>query len=312
MKIDPVNILLNKDKALNKKFYFISGNEITLMKKIEDLIIEKLKREQNFEVLKIETFDNFVNQEALFGNQNLFLYRSNKSISQKKLNELKSESGVFVFICENSQKTKPFKNYFIKDKDSFLIDCYELDREAKIKVLNNFLKTNNIDIKDEIFWTLIEKLDSRYVFFENTINKIKAINDSDISIERIQKLISLNSFGKEKLFFYLLKKNNEIVSAYREKIISKNDVSELFYYCRFFCHLIIESETHNEYSKKIPMYLFREKKYLIYIYNKYNLRKKIQLLRLLSKTEKALRNQGDLSLMSGLRFLLSLRKITIS
>ena len=35
MKIDPVNILLNKDKALNKKFYFISGNEITLMKKIE-------------------------------------------------------------------------------------------------------------------------------------------------------------------------------------------------------------------------------------------------------------------------------------
>ena len=60
------------------------------------------------------------------------------------------------------------------------------------------------------------------------------------------------------------------------------------------------------------MYLFREKKYLIYIYNKYNLRKKIQLLRLLSKTEKALRNQGDLSLMSGLRFLLSLRKITIS
>ena len=65
MKIDPVNILLNKDKALNKKFYFISGNEITLMKKIEDLIIEKLKREQNFEVLKIETFDNFVNQEFL-------------------------------------------------------------------------------------------------------------------------------------------------------------------------------------------------------------------------------------------------------
>ena len=60
------------------------------------------------------------------------------------------------------------------------------------------------------------------------------------------------------------------------------------------------------------MYLFREKKYLIYIYKKYNLRKKIQLLNLLSKTEKALRNHSDLSLMSGLRFLLSLKKITIS
>ena len=195
MKVDPVSILLNKDKPLSKKFYFISGNEITLMKKVENLIIEKLKREQNFDVTKIESFDNFVNQEALFGNQNLFLYKSNKTISEKKLNELKNENGVFVFICENSQKIKSFKNYFVKDKDSFLIDCYELDRDSKIKVLNNYLKINNIDLQDEIFWILIERLDSRYVFFENTINKIKDVGDSNISVEGIQKLISLNSFG---------------------------------------------------------------------------------------------------------------------
>ncbi len=312
MKVDPVSILLNQDKTLSKKFYFISGNEITLMKKVENLIVEKLKREQNFDVLKIESFDNFVNQEALFGNQNLFLYKSNKTISEKKLNELKNENGVFIFICENSQRIKSFKNYFVKDKDSFLIDCYELDRDSKIKVLNNYLKINNIDLQDEIFWILIERLDSRYVFFENTINKIKDVGDSNISVEGIQKLISLNSFGKEKLFFYLLKRNNEIVSAYREKVVSKSDVDELFYYCRFFCHLIVESETQEEYSKKIPVYLFREKKYLIFIYKKYNFKKKIQLLNLLSKTERVLRKHNNFSLMSGLRFLLSLKKITIS
>lgn len=312
MKIDPITILLNNNETFSKKFYFIGGNEITLMKKIEDLIIEKLKKRQNYDVLKINTFDNFVNQQALFGNQNLFLYKSNKIVSEKKLAELKYENGKFIFVCENSQKIKQFKNFFVRDKDSFLIDCYALERDDKIKVLNNFLKKNNIDIKDEIFWILIDKLDSRYVFFENTINKIKAIANSNISADGIQKLMSLNSFGKEKFFFYLLKKNNEIVSSYREKIISKSDVSELFYSCKFFCQLIIESKTQDEYSKKIPVYLFREKNYLIIIYKKYNFKKKIQLLNLLSKTEKVLRNHNNLSLMSGLRFLLNLKRITIS
>ena len=35
MKIDPINILLNKAFTPDKKFYFISGNEKTLMEKIK-------------------------------------------------------------------------------------------------------------------------------------------------------------------------------------------------------------------------------------------------------------------------------------
>ena len=51
MKIDPINIILNKDYAFDKNIYFISGNEETLMLKIKDLIINKYK-DRNHTILE--------------------------------------------------------------------------------------------------------------------------------------------------------------------------------------------------------------------------------------------------------------------
>ena len=55
-----------------------------------------------------------------------------------------------------------------------------------------------------------------------------------------------------------------------------------------------------------------EKNYLIDIYRKYNSKKKKMLLKLLSSTESVLRKESGLSLVVGLRFLLNIKKITIS
>ena len=38
MKINPIDIIIDKKIKLDKKFYFISGNEITLMEKIKSVI----------------------------------------------------------------------------------------------------------------------------------------------------------------------------------------------------------------------------------------------------------------------------------
>ena len=40
MKINSLNILINQAPFLNKKLYFISGNEKTLMEKIKMIIVE--------------------------------------------------------------------------------------------------------------------------------------------------------------------------------------------------------------------------------------------------------------------------------
>ena len=312
MKLDPLVILLNKNFKLDKKYYFISGNENTLIDKIKLLITENFKKEGGFQIKYVDSIANFIDEISLFGDQNIFVAKNCKDINEKNLNNLKNSKGIFIFIQENSQKTKVIKSLFIKDKDSYLIDCYELDRDAKIKILNNYLEANELSFEKNLYWFLIEKLDNRYIFLENTLKRIFELDEKDITILNIKKILTIDDTGGQKLFLSLFKKNREILVFYREKIVTLSDVYELYYYCKFFCQLIIDCNNEREYDKKIPIYLFKEKKTLIDIYKKYNSRKKKLLIELLSTTEKGLRKHGDLSLVFGLRFLLNIKKITIS
>ena len=312
MKIDPLSILLNSEFILDKKIYYISGNETTLMDCVSETIIQRYKKIENTSVSKIDTIEGFKSNEELFENKNLFLGQNCKGIDEINLNKVKKEDGIFIFVQQNSAKTKPTKNILIKSHDSYLIDCYELDKNSKIKVLNNFLESNNIKIIKDLYWILIEKLDNKYVFIKNTLNKILDFGDEEINFDNIKKIINLDSEGKERLFFKILKKNNEIVEEYRKKIVSNSDVNELYYYCKFFSQMIIDSDSEIEFTKKIPLYLFREKNFLTDLFKKYNLKKKKLLLNLLSKTEANLRKEGSLSMILGLRLLLNIKKITIS
>ena len=219
---------------------------------------------------------------------------------------------MFIFTQENSQKIKKIKNLFTKDNDCCVIDCYQLDNKSKIKILNYFLELSNKKIDQDLYWYLIEKLDNKYAFFENNLNKILELHQKDITFNNINKLLTIDNTGKEKLFFNILKKNKEIVGEYNKKILTTSDVNELYYNIKFFCQLIIESRNEEDYNKKIPIYLFKEKNDLIDIYKRYTHKKKRQLIRLLSSTEKLLRKESGLSLISGLRFVLSIKKITIS
>ena len=312
MKINSLNILINQASVLNKKFYFISGNEKTLMEKIKTIIIEGFKDKQNVQIKSIETIIDFVDEVGLFENKSIYIVNGNKGIDIEALDNLRSSESHFIFLQENSQKIKKIKNLFITDKDSYLIDCYELDKDSKIKILNEFLRVNKLEILQDVYWFLIDKLDSKYIFFEKNLNKVLELDKQDITLDRIKKILTVDESGKERIFFNLLKKNKEILGLYRDKIINNSDVNELYYNSKFFCQLIIDCNSEDEYKKKIPMYLFKEKNYLIDIYRKYNSKKKKMLLKLLSSTESILRKQSSLSLVIGLRFLLNIKKITIS
>tara|TARA_B100001248_G_scaffold232042_1_gene192766 strand:- start:258 stop:713 length:456 start_codon:yes stop_codon:yes gene_type:complete len=150
------------------------------------------------------------------------------------------------------------------------------------------------------------------VFFENSLNQIVELDEKDLTLNNVKKLLTISDSGKEKIFFNLLKKNKEIVDLYRNKILTSTDVNEFYFYIKFFCQIIIESKSEEEYQKKIPVYLFKEKHKLIDIFRKYNSKKKKLLIKLLSMTEKVLREDSNLSLVFGLRFLLNIKKITIS
>ena len=312
MKIDPLSIILNQNFEIDKKFYFVSGNEATLIEKINTLIFELLKKKEKITLTKIENISEYVEEGGLFEHKKVFLIKNSKGINEESINNIRRSSDVFLFSEENSQKNKKIKSIFAKDEDSYLIDCYELDKNSKTKLLNNFLKLSDVSLDKEVYWMLLEKLDDKYGFLENSLNKILELDNKDINNINIKKLLSISDTGKEKVFFNLFKKNRDIVETYREKIISVSDVNELYYNCKFFCLLIIGCDNESEFNRKIPAYLFKEKKFLIDFYKQYNSRKKRLLLKLLLSTEKVLRKENDLSLISGLRFLLSVKKITTS
>ena len=312
MRINPLNIILKEPFNTDKNLYFISGKEVTLMEKIKSKIIESFQQKEKVEIKNIETITGFVDEVGLFGDKNVFVVKNPKGIDEMSLNNLKGSESIFIFLQENSQKIKKIKNLFSVDKDTYLIDCYELDRESKIKILNEFLRRNELKISQEVYWFLIDKLDSKYILFENNLIKILELRDKLITLNNIKKILVVDESGKEKVFFNLLRKNREIVGLYREKITNNVDVNELYYYSKSICQLIIDCNNEDEYKKKIPVYLFRQKNYLIEIYRKYNSEKKKLLLKLLSSTEGSLRKEVGLSLVVGLRFLLNLKKITIS
>ena len=312
MKIDPLSILLNKDFKANKKFYFVSGNETTLMQRVVAEIINSYQINENATLTKIDGINEFVDEVGLFGDKQVFLIKSCSDVDKESLNVLRDNDSVFIFTQENSQKIKKVKKIFIEDKESYLVDCYELDKASKIKVLNKFLKTAKMSLEESVYWFLIEKLDNKYTFLENNINKILQLNQQNVNFVNIKRLLSIDDSGRERVFFSLLKNNTEITEIYREKIVNKSDVNELYYYSKFFCQLIIDSINEEEYRKKIPLYMFREKNLLIDIFKRYSPKKKKLLLKLLFSTEKLLRRNGDLSLIFGFRFLLNIKKITIS
>jgi len=312
MKINSLNLLLNQNPFQSKKFYFISGNEKTLMEKIKGIILDRFKENENVQIKNIDTIADFVDEVGLFGDKSIYIVSGNKGIDIEALDNLRSFENHFIFLQENSQKIKKIKNLFSVDKDSYVIDCYELDKDSKIKILNEFLRVNKLEISQDVYWFLIDKLDNKYIFFEKNLIKVLELNKQDITLDKIKKILTVDESGKEKVFFNLLKKNKDIVGLYRDKIINNSDVNELYYYSKFFCQLIIDCNSEDEYKKKIPLYLFKEKNYLIDIYRKYNSKKKKMLLKLLSSTESVLRKESGLSLVIGLRFLFSIKRITIS
>ena len=312
MRLDPLNLVLTKDYKVEKRFYFISGNEKTFIDRIKAIIIENYQRKERVTLSNIASINDYVDTGLLFEEKKIILINNPKEINEGVLDRLRDTNNVYIFSQENSQKIKKIKNIFLKDRDSFLIDCYELDRGSKIKILNEFIKLSKLNINDDIYWFLVEKLDNKYAFLENSLNKILSLDEENITLFNLKRLLTIDGSGKEKVFFGLNKTNREIVEIYRNKIVTTSDVNEFYFYCKSFCQLVIDSKNKEDYYKKIPVYLFKEKNFLINFYAKYNSEKKKMLLQLLSSTEKVLRKESGLSLVSGLRFLLSLKKITTS
>ena len=312
MKIDPLSLLLNKKFKLDKNIYFVSGNEITFMNKIKELLIESILKMGSFEKEVIKNIASRSGGGSLFNKNKIYIINDVAGLDNNILDEISSQNDKFIFFVENSTKIKSIKNLFLKRSDSGVLDCYELSQEAKIRVIKFFLEEEGLEFKSGVFWGLVEKLDNKFMILERELEKIKEIKKNESGEDLVNIAISKNSSAIEGVFFEILKNNQVIINSYNKNISSDVDVNNLYYFIRRFSLLIISYDDVNAFEKNIPKYLFKEKRFLIELFKKYNPNKKKGLSDLLFKTENALRKNSRLSIMVGLRFLLNFRKISIS
>ena len=167
---------------------------------------------------------------------------------------------IFIFFVKIHQKVNSVKKLFINREDSIVFDCYEINKAAKIKkILNTFLNDNKIKLDENIYWKLIEKLDDKYMLVEKELEKISLINNDNIDQKLIIDLVPNNSSKIENVFFNVLNSNKKIIETYSNKISSDADVNFLYYTFKRYALLIISSNDTDEFEKKIPVYLFKEK-----------------------------------------------------
>ena len=231
---------------------------------------------------------------------------------EDSVENLSLKEDIFIFFQENNPKIKLIKKNFLERKDSFLIDCYELSKELKMRLINNFMQINDIKLDQEVFWKLLDKLDNKYMLLENELDKIKYFKGEKINLVILNKIISREDTVSEKIYFEILNGNDVIISKYNLHITNNIEVNNLYFTFKHFSHIILGSDNVNDFEKSIPKYLFKEKGFLIKIYNKMTLNKKKMLLDLLFKTENIIRKNGNLSIVLGLRFILNYKKIITS
>ena len=312
MKVDPIEILLNKKIEINKSFYFISGNEPTLIEKVKQIIISLYNQKNTIKYNKIKDITQYRRDVGLFDNNIVYLVSDTSGLNNEILDGLDTKDDVFIFVIENSPKIKHLKNIFINRKDSYLIDCYELTKDQKARILKSFVDNKKIKLNEDNFWSLVEKLDNKYVFLEKELEKLSDFESGEIKEDVIEKIITKDTSGLEKIFFEILQNNERLVNIYNDRVTNQKEANDFYYSFRQFCYLIINNNNQTDFSKNIPKYLFRERGFLINVFNKYNNKKKNLLIKLMLNTEKGLRFDGSLSVIIGLRFLLSFKKITIS
>ena len=138
MKLDPISLILNKELKLHNSIFFIGGNEITLMEKVSKTIVERFNTSTKARITYLDTIEDFVDVGGLFDDKKIFIGKNCKGINEKSLDKIKATGEIFIFIQENSSKTKVIKNIFSKDKETYMIDCYELDKKSKMTIFQIF------------------------------------------------------------------------------------------------------------------------------------------------------------------------------
>ena len=314
MRINPENILLNGNNLhFKKKIFLISGNEETLIKKIQDTLLQKIK-DRGFDdiqknVSKEINFDNNNINNSLFFKSKIILYENPKEVNEEYLDTIDHNNTAIIISHTNLHNNSRLKKYFDTHKELFSISCYKLSRNIKKIFLDFFLNKHKIQLGGECYWFFLDNTDNRYQLFENEITKLLNYDKKEITINDLRFLLSNSDLEEiNDMFFLLFETNNDIIKRANRTINSSSDSFLVLQRIKFFLNLLYNAKNIDDVMGAFPKYLFKYKTKFLLIFEKTNIKKINAALVLVKKTELLLKKHGSMHQAISQRFLLNLKK----
>ena len=318
MRVRPEDIAIGRHSiSKNNSFFLLCGNEDTFIDKINELIINKLKKNGYPEVIKINEsvdFDSTLisNTASLFSEKKIFILNNQTKLDLDTIKKIDLTDKAIIIIDKKIKNSSKIKKYVESHSNHICITCYKLSRESKKSILEYHFRLNKIEIESDAYWYFVDNSDDRYMLFENDITKIINFNNKEITLKNIVSLISKNSSEDiDKLFFTILSPQKEIIYTSLANINSSTDSFFLIQRIKYYLNLIMSIENAKDINKVFPKYLFMKKEKFVEIYKKLNYERISKIIVLIKKTEILLRKNTAMHLIITQRFLLNLKK-TIS
>ena len=315
MKINPEKIILNRgSEYLEKNIFLISGNEETLIKKIEKTLVEKYKlqgysfveREDNKKI----NANNCQNIEGqLFSESKILIYNNPKEIDLNFLSSNYYDKTIVIINHNKLNNSSQIKKQFDSHKSFISVSCFSLSNELKKLFFDNFLNKHNLKLSPSPYCFFIDNTPNEYQLFENEMLKLLDYNKKIKTSEEINRLIT-NPLKQEidNLFFLLLNNYKDIILETQKSIKDPEDSYLLLQRIKFFFDLMLKSSDLNDAMQNFPKYLFKSKHKYAKIFSKINKNKMIKIYSLIKKNEIMLRKHPFMHLSISQRFLLNLKK----
>tara|TARA_Y100000590_G_scaffold422123_1_gene526487 strand:- start:14832 stop:15818 length:987 start_codon:yes stop_codon:yes gene_type:complete len=325
MKINPEFFLLDSEKYNFKdNIIFVSGNEETFIYKIQNIVLESIKKILNFDLefvdlknSKQNDLDSVLNSGSLFENYKIIQINNVGEKHLSMIQGLKPKNTTILINGEGIKSSSKIKKFFDSHKVYCSFSCYKITRNFQKKIIDRNISSGKINLSKDAYWFLLENISDKYLLFENEIEKLKNYTSEKISLLNIKKMLS-NTVSTEfdDLFFRCALGNNKSIISYSQNAIRSSSDAYVFLqvvknFNKIFLQTSEKKDEENERSlskKYLPRYLFKQSESFELLIQKFNIEKIININKLLQKTELLLRKNDGNYLIILQRFLFNFKK----
>ncbi|MDC0412780.1 hypothetical protein OAM44_00705 [Pelagibacteraceae bacterium] len=232
---------LNFQELLKKKFTLLYGENLSLISEIEKKITAEAKTTRNLTIKKYQEeyllqnkdiFDQLINAESLFGDQEMVVISKSTDKIMEIYNEKNAQNNdkQIIFLSGPLTKKSKLRNLAETSTNFICVACYNDTPEQLHSILFQKLKDNKISVSREFINSIFEINSLNRQDINDAVNKIQLIqNTSKITEENLKTIFhsSENNNNFEIINFCLLgdKQNvNKVLSNIYAQGINFNEI----------------------------------------------------------------------------------------